>query len=56
VAYTSMGDFPKARMAFAELYPRVKDEDSKKKLGHVLELLDKRINRTATGAGQEGKP
>lgn len=56
VAYTSMGDFSKARTAFAELYPRIKDEDSKKKLGHVLELLDKRINRTVIGAGQGGRP
>lgn len=56
VAYTSMGDFPKAKMAFAELYPRIKDEDSKKKLAHVLELLDKRISRPATGAVQGRKP
>ncbi len=56
VAYTSMGDFAKARNAFAELYPRIKDGESKEKLAHVLEQLDKVISRQTAGAGQGAKP
>ncbi len=43
LAYTSMGDLPKARTAFAELLPRIRNEDSRKKLAYVIELLDRKI-------------
>jgi protein O-mannosyl-transferase len=56
VAYTSMGDFPRARQAFAQYYPLVTSEKTKKDLKHLLDVLDKRISRQAEGAAQQAKP
>lgn len=45
LAYTSMGDLPKAKAALEDLYPRLKDDETKKELKGILEKFDKKMIR-----------
>jgi protein O-mannosyl-transferase len=55
-AYTSMGDYVRARAAFQQFSPLVTDEKSRKSLARLLEVLDSRISLQAGGAAQGAKP
>jgi tetratricopeptide (TPR) repeat protein len=45
LAYTSMGDLPKAKAALEELYPKLKDDDTKRQLKGILEKFDRKMRR-----------
>jgi len=45
LAYTSMGDLPKAKAALEELYPKIKDNETKEQLKGILEKLDMKMRR-----------
>ncbi len=51
-AYTSMGEFVRARDAFARFYPLVEEGKTKNDLTRLLDALDRRISRQAPGTAE----